>query len=339
MRKCLIFCIIIIISCSTKSNMTTLSKVNFQGFVNIGDVDQYFSVRGETDQNPILFFVHGGPGWSENTLLKVFNSELEKHFIVIHWEQRGTGKSYFEGVEKTINCNQMIKDFEESAAYFLEKYDKKKMFIVGHSWGTIPGIEYAKKYPEFVYAYVGISQIFNLNSIIAISYKNAMEKMKKQKKYYNYFLLKKLGKNYNENNYFEYFDYLRDRLTANGMNINGAHNYMPFASYYLSDPEYDFFDLINIYEGFERSLRAMGLEVFNYKHDPSIKLEVPAFLIIGKKDGLIPFEVYEDIMGSNYASNYRYVVFESSGHSPIFEENIKFNKCMIDIKKECLGNK
>lgn len=321
-------------SCSVRSLQKNTQAVMFNDFVNINGVSQYISIRGNNKNLPLLIFFHGGPGWSENTLLKKYNKDLEKHFIVIHWEQRGTGKSYFNGFESTISFDTLIKDSEEVVDYCLNRYKKDKVFIMGHSWGTILGIEYSDKHPEKVYAYIGVSQIFDLRKTIHISYKNLKNKINMESNFYQKFIMKLVDGEYKEKYYFEYMNYLRDVLTAEGMNIYEEHSYLGLGYPYLFDEEYNFFDLLNIFDGFKRTMTSMGVDSLNYNFDYKKKLKVPVFLAIGKKDGLIPFEIYQEILDSEHSDNYQYLIFEKSGHSPIFEESKKFNKNIIKIKED-----
>ena len=39
-------------------------------------------------------FLHGGPGTSEAPLFRHYNADLEREFLMVYWEQRGTGRSY-----------------------------------------------------------------------------------------------------------------------------------------------------------------------------------------------------------------------------------------------------
>ena len=57
-------------------------------------IDQWMMMRGENSSNPALVVLHGGPGFPETNFFRHYNSALEKSFTVVHWEQRGAGKSF-----------------------------------------------------------------------------------------------------------------------------------------------------------------------------------------------------------------------------------------------------
>jgi pimeloyl-ACP methyl ester carboxylesterase len=63
-------------------------------FVNIGGVKQGMFVRSKNPDNPVLLFLHGGPGFPNYFLFEKFKPGLEDFFTVCYWEQRGGGLSY-----------------------------------------------------------------------------------------------------------------------------------------------------------------------------------------------------------------------------------------------------
>ena len=71
------------------------------GYQRLGGLDQWVMIRGESIANPPLICLHGGPGFSEMRLMRRFNAPLEKHFTVVYWDQRGTGKSFSPGIPRS----------------------------------------------------------------------------------------------------------------------------------------------------------------------------------------------------------------------------------------------
>src|SRR5215470_7037446 len=49
----------------------------------------YLLIRGVDRTAPVLLWLHGGPGGAERPLFRYFNDDLEKHFVVVYWDQRG----------------------------------------------------------------------------------------------------------------------------------------------------------------------------------------------------------------------------------------------------------
>lgn len=105
--------------------------------VEIGGIGQYIMIRGRDINNPILLFLHGGPGYTQILFARKYQEELEDSFIVVNWDQEGSGMSYsFDIPKETMNRDQFIEDGKELIDYLCKKYNKEKVYLVGHSWGV-----------------------------------------------------------------------------------------------------------------------------------------------------------------------------------------------------------
>ena len=128
--------------------------------VQIGGTQQWILVRGEDVSNPILLWLHGGPGASQMPVARYFSADLEKYFVVVHWDQRGAGKSNPRDFdESTMTFQQFIDDGHELTLYLKQRFNKQKIYLLGHSWGTMPGIKLAQAYPEDYF--MGEAEKFN----------------------------------------------------------------------------------------------------------------------------------------------------------------------------------
>ncbi|KYC45470.1 MAG: short chain dehydrogenase [Candidatus Methanofastidiosum methylothiophilum] len=156
-----------------ENSVTMLEKIE------IGGMEQWILIRGNDISNPVLLWLHGGPGASQMSVSQYFNGDLEKDFIVVHWDQRGAGKSNPSNFnEKTMTIEQYVSDTHELTIYLKNKFGKEKIYLLGHSWGALLGIETVKNYPEDYYAYIGVSQPVS-NDIISqsISYEWLSQQM------------------------------------------------------------------------------------------------------------------------------------------------------------------
>src|SRR5215471_16996139 len=107
------------------------------GYLRLGGVDQWVMIRGESVTNPLLILIHGGPGFPEMRLFRHFNGELEKHFTCVYWEQRGTDKSFDSAIPKSsMTVLQFLSDLDELVDAMRKRFNKAKVAIYGHSWGS-----------------------------------------------------------------------------------------------------------------------------------------------------------------------------------------------------------
>ncbi|MEX5745373.1 alpha/beta fold hydrolase [Massilia sp. X63] len=150
----------------------------------IGGVDQWLSVRGQDRDNPMILFVHGGPASPITPTMWQFQRPIEEYFTVVNWDQRGAGKSYAEAdpeqVAPTIRIERYVDDAIEVAEHLKARYGKRKLILMGHSWGTIVGMRAALKRPDLFYAYVGIGQVLNVRENERISFEYAFERAKRE---------------------------------------------------------------------------------------------------------------------------------------------------------------
>src|SRR5712691_3265753 len=124
-------------------------------FVPLGGLEQWISIRGEDRSNPVLLVVHGGPGEAQWPAADIFKP-WEKAFTVVQWDQRGTGHTYGHYGEKTpdVTLDRISKDGVELAAYRCRELHKKKITVLGHSWGSLVAVHMVQLCPELFAAYV-----------------------------------------------------------------------------------------------------------------------------------------------------------------------------------------
>ena len=129
--------------------------------VRIGGVDQWLHIRGRNRDNPVLLYLHGGPGASMIGYMDGVQRPWEDYFTVVHWDQRQTGKSYYPANDETapLSVQQFIEDTEEVIQYLRDYLQKDKLFVLGHSWGTALGMHMVKRHPDWLFAYIGVGQV------------------------------------------------------------------------------------------------------------------------------------------------------------------------------------
>lgn len=138
-------------------------------FLEINGVRQGMILQSANIANPVLLFLHGGPGLPELFLNATHPTGLEQDFTVVWWEQRGAGLSYSRDIPpQSMTLPQMIADTITVTDYLRDRFGQERIILLGHSWGSFLGIQVAAAAPERFHAYVGMGQVsFQLRSEIA----------------------------------------------------------------------------------------------------------------------------------------------------------------------------
>jgi pimeloyl-ACP methyl ester carboxylesterase len=154
----------------TSNDSIVKNRVSEDQFVLINGIEQWVTIKGESSK-PVILFIHGGPGSPISPYSDYLYKDLSKDFIIVQWDQRGTGKTYGRTapVELTteflqanpLTLEQMTDDGVAVAEYLLKHLKKQKIILFGTSWGSALGVKIATKRPDIFYAYVGHSQIVN----------------------------------------------------------------------------------------------------------------------------------------------------------------------------------
>ncbi|HXM94715.1 MAG TPA: alpha/beta hydrolase [Candidatus Dormibacteraeota bacterium] len=148
-------------------------------FVTVGGIEQWITIRGQDRDNPVLLFLHGGPGDVTNPWTFALFAPWEKHFSVVQWDQRGAGRTLRKSgpaVAPTITVDRMVQDGIELAEYLRKHLGKEKIIIVGHSFGSTLGVRMAKARPDLFYAYVGTGQVADATKNYFVAYDALLKK-------------------------------------------------------------------------------------------------------------------------------------------------------------------
>ncbi|RPJ39478.1 MAG: alpha/beta fold hydrolase, partial [Chloroflexi bacterium] len=148
--------------------------------VRVNGVDEWLIIRGKDASRPVLLYLSGGPGASELGLVRGYNPALEDHFLVVVWEQPGSGKSYSARPYATLTVEQYVADGLAVVKHLRERFQQDKIFVLGSSWGTILGVKMVQQKPDWFAAFFGMGQMVNSteNDILSYEYALAMAREK-----------------------------------------------------------------------------------------------------------------------------------------------------------------
>ncbi len=308
--------------------------------VMLGGEEQYLIIRGADSTKPVMLFLHGGPGSPEYAFMKQTNQAIENEFVMVYWEQRGAGKSFNKNIQpESMTVDQFISDTKDLSEMLAERFNKEKIYLTGHSWGSLLGILTAYEYPELFYAYIGVGQVCNQYKGEQISF----EWVKEQAKIKND---EKAVKELSEMNFPDssasiesWLDFLmleRIYVTQFGGGVTREMTGMwPVIKMVLDTKEYTFGDKLNFMRGSMFSLEQLWPEVLEKNLNNDIdSMQVSVYIFQGKFDYQTPYSVAKDFYDQLKAPKKDFFPFENSAHSPLMEEPDKFNDLLKMIVEE-----
>lgn len=301
--------------------------------VKIGGVNQSLLIRGHNIKKPIILFLHGGPGQSEIGYIRYYQKKLEEKFIVVRWDQRGSGSSYSKDIPKeSFTIKQFLEDTNEVTDYLRERFNQSKIFIVGHSWGTVLGTLSAKNHPEKYLAYIGIGQHIHSKESENISYDFVLSKSKEENNKKALEELDRIGPPL----YKTMDDQIIQRKWLNTFGgIIKTELEKGMTSSLLLSPEYTLSTKLN----YQKRLLACGEMMISELYDVNFmedikELEVPVYFLIGRYDYTTAFSLVEEFYSQLQAPKKEMIWFENSAHLPQLEENEKLYKTIIRIAEQ-----
>ena len=314
----------------TTPTKETNSAINEKVFIELGGEKQYVEITGVSSKNPVLLFLHGGPGWPQTPHLRYFNSDLTKSVTLVAWEQSGCGKSYMNNQEpKNLSLEQLIKDAHQLTQILKKKFGQKKIYLAGFSWGSVIGFHLIKKYPEDYAAYFGISQIIDINRSINLSTEwiEQQAKLKGDKKMEQLVTQLKNKDTSLCKNQLDCFYKKYEFLTEYGGHIYRKESEEQIA---IAETKYEDYKNYDWLKGFMYSASHLGNAIFLTDFTTTTNLKVPIYFFVGRHDWSLPSIVTEEFANKLTAPKKEIVWFENSGHECLEEEPAKFNREIID---------
>jgi len=123
----------------------------------VGGIQQWISLKSADRRNPVLLFLHGGPGNSVISYSDKFTGDLRKKFVVVNWDQRESGKTAdLNSSPEKLTVALMTSDAIAVIEYLRQKFSVPKIYLAGHSWGGFLGMEVVARHPELLTAYIAL---------------------------------------------------------------------------------------------------------------------------------------------------------------------------------------
>ena len=287
---------------------------------------QWISIRGHDKDNPVLLFLAGGPGGTQMAAVRHELSRLEKHFVVVNWDQPGSGKSYGVKNEGKITVDTYIDDGIALTEYLISRFSTEKIYLIGESWGSALGIFLINKKPDYYHAFIGTGQMVDFEETERLDYAKALEiaEQKGDKSLINRLRRNGVPPYYGDDVTWKSAVYL-NYLSAYMANLPEIHNPGYNTLRDIFSPEYGISDKINYIRGVVYTFN----EVYQQLYDIDLRkdytsLNVPVYFFLGRYDYNAPTSLVEEYYELLDAPQKEILWFEHSAHSPWINESDKF---------------
>ncbi len=305
--------------------------------VEIGGIQQALYFRGEDTANPVLLFLHGGPGSPEMPFIHTFQYEWEKDFTVVHWDQRNAGKTYYandpEAVLPTLTADRALEDAHEVTAYIQEQLDTEKIIVMGHSWGSVLGTMLVQTYPEDYSAYIAVGQVVNMIDNERMGYEAVLEAAKAAGNQSDVAALEALAP-YPGERYDETFNSVITQVReyqikyglATGMTLDTI---LPAAvSPYYSFSELMYFFTVDTlkYQGDLMRFMMEDYDAGNY----GLAYSVPVYYIMGENDYQTPYPLAQAYFEVISAPEKQFFSVPNAGHFTMLDNKTEFTRILLE---------
>jgi pimeloyl-ACP methyl ester carboxylesterase len=301
-------------------------------WVDINGIKQGMFIQSKDPTNPVLLFIHGGPGMPEYWMTSRYPTGLENDFTVVWWDQRGSGLSYNPDIPpETMTYDQFISDAIEVTNYLRHRFGKEKIYLMAHSGGSFLGIQVAARAPELYYAYIGMGQMAYQLESEQLAYKYALEQYEKIG---NTDMVRKLkaAPPTMTMPLPPAYDGLRDDyMHAIGIGTTRDMNSIVtgvFIPSWLSR-EFTLSEKINLWRGKFYSMSMMRNTAFSTDLTKQItELKLPIYFFSGASDYTCNYTLSRSFLEKLKAPLKGFYLFEQSAHTPIFEEPAQVRKIL-----------
>ena len=309
--------------------------------IKLNSVEQKIHIRGTADK-PVILFVHGGPGLCNRHEIMV-QDDLAKNFILVAWDQRGTGGSYIADQSHLTN-DKLVEDTHELILWLIKEFKQKKIIVAGISWGSVLTSLLADRHPDTIAAVINYGQAVSSHGE-KLSYDFALKAARDANNQKSIRVLEEIGAPIDGKMYRGGLeDLMKQRRILckyGGWSPNPKRQ-----SYYsailrpilkgLLSGEYSIGDVIGIAKGSSESVKKLILEEYPDFDlaKTNTRFNVPYFIFQGREDWVCPSGPVEEYFNLVHAPKKELVWFDKSGHDPMADEPAKFADGTLRVSRE-----
>jgi proline iminopeptidase len=305
--------------------------------VKLGGRDQAISIRAVDANTPVLLYLSGGPGQSDLAFSRALLEPLTKDFVVVGWDQRGTGKSY-AALDPTsdLTLDRAVRDTIELTEYLRERFAEEKIYLLGESWGTTLGVLAVQRQPQLFHAYIASGQMVSQRETDRRIWRDLLAHAQRTGDWALYDQVLTLGEPpYRDMPWANtfvmgHYDALTTPYTPPAAYIERgkASGLDPFG---LIGSEYSLIDKANVLRGLVDMFSIMypQLQDIDFRRDVT-RLEVPVYVLEGASELRGRRDLAQQWLDQLTAPSKQLITYADAGHSVVFEEADAFHRLMVE---------
>jgi len=310
----------------------------------LGDVAQTITIRGMDRTKPVLLHLHGGPGMPSSpwATWNDYWADLEANFVLVHWDQRGAGKSYSEDLTADdMHVTNFVSDALELTDMLRERFNQDKIFLWGHSWGSGLGFETLRVNSKPYHAFFASAVSPEWNASQKLGYEHVLQLARQAADTKAIEALTAIQP-FDASNpeHLGVVDQIQSQYLVGDFHTDGLEQAWLDYAIKGRSPEYPRSTVRNTMAGLAFSKETIALEIinsgYNLVRDFPVS-EIPVFFFAGRYDYVTPGELAEDYLKMLEAPAKGFIWFENSAHDVQYDEPDKFSQEIIRIAQEILN--
>ncbi len=300
-------------------------------YVRIGGIEQYLLHYRSKPEDPVLLFIHGGPGQTESFFAFLVEEYAERDYNIVYYDQRGAGKTWLKNKKSRPDMEILKRDLLEIVLYMKKQYGKEKIGIVGHSWGSVLGSMFALEHPEHTLCYIGCGQVINIVENERTGYAILKEAIGKGGNKRDQKKLEKIGVYPPPQ-----FDLKAYRKMGQIRRLQGRYRLAQdfdrtFIDLWRRSPVTGMRDLIPFVTGVSVNMQLMR-ELMTYDlRKKGSSYQVPVYYVLGEKDSQTPVGISITYLETVQAPDKKLYLISDAGHAPMIDNVEDYRKAVQEI--------
>jgi len=268
----------------------------------------------------------GGPGDAQAGLRSTY-AVYEKDFTIVQWDQRGAGRTYGQNPNSAPEPERVELDGIELAQYLCNYLGKRKIVLLGHSWGSFLAVGMVQRRPELFAAYVGTGQVGSFRANIQAQFDFLLAKARAANDHKRVEQLEAIGKP-DPNDAEKYFSWWSMRNPY--MSPDDGKWFAELRQMARSNPDFTEAYLKTVDDGMSYSGRTtLSAMLATDLPTTANTLRVPFFVIQGKEDMVTPTSVAVKYFQVVKAPKKKLILIEHAGHFAFVTHREEFLSALV----------